>query len=378
MATTTSDPATRFGALAANGLIDLDTHVGLPFEDPVNWVPRLQPFLSSACKRRLEEGSVSFIGGAWNNARHFVEPGGANRIDNPGSEERGRDPAFVIDDHVAPNGIVANVIITHGGPAYLVQSEDICAELTSAFNDYHCAHWVDFDPRFRLSISVPYRDPHAAVVEIERLADRPGVVSVYLQPTSLSFAASHYDRILAAANAAELTVFTHPGSDHLYGDAYLAGSFPDSAFDRYMGWNDVGAANVANLVLSGVFERYPRLKFVFAEFGWAWLSPLIRRLDHMWATAPAMFPMLRMEPSRYIPGHVWVTSQPAMDVPRVKHENLLLDQIQAERTMCFSSDYPHWDADDSEQIFRGADQTLMARILHDNALDAVGPRLGVT
>jgi predicted TIM-barrel fold metal-dependent hydrolase len=374
MTTTAPDAALESTGSTRRGLIDLDTHVGLPFENPATWVPRLEPFLSSSGKRRLDEGSVSFIGGAWNNARHFVEPGGANRLDD---RERERDPAFVIADHVEPNGIIANVIITHGGPAYLVQSPAACAELTSAFNDYHCAEWLDFDPRFRLSISVPYRDPPAAVAEIERLADRPGVMAVYLQPTSLSFAAPHYDRILAAANDAELTVFTHPGSDHLLGDGQLGGGFPDSAWDRYMGWNDVGAGNIANLVLGGVLEKYPRLKFVFAEFGWAWLAPLMRRLDHMWDAAPQMFPPLGVPPSEYILGRVWVTSQPALDVPLVRYENTLLREIRAERTVCFSSDYPHWDGDDSEQIFRGADEALMNRILHDNAVEAVGPRLRV-
>jgi predicted TIM-barrel fold metal-dependent hydrolase len=33
------------------------------------------------------------------------------------------------------------------------------------------------------------------------------------------------------------------------------------------------------LLLSGVFERFPRLKFVLTEEGCAWVPPLLDRLD---------------------------------------------------------------------------------------------------
>jgi predicted TIM-barrel fold metal-dependent hydrolase len=361
----------------AEAVVDLDTHVGVPFEDPAEWIPSLTPFLSDAWKRRIADGSISFLAGAWSNAWHFVEPGGGNRISakTPEGLPARSDPAFVLSDHIEPNNIVANVIITHGGPAYLVQTPDACSALTAAFNDFHCERWLDFDPRFRLSISVPYRYPAAAVAEIERLADRPGVVAVYLQPSDQPFASPFYEPILAAANDLEITIFTHPGSDHMYGDGQMAGGYADSAFDRYIGWNDVGSANVAKLVLGGVFERFPKLKFVFAEYGWVWLAPLMRRMDDMWQRAPEQFPALRKAPSAYVLDHIRVTSQPALEVPSVAYENLMLEQIHAERVMCFSSDYPHWDGDDPKQIFKGITPELRRRIFFDNAVETIGPRL---
>ena len=33
------------------------------------------------------------------------------------------------------------------------------------------------------------------------------------------------------------------------------------------------------ILLSGVFERFPKLKFVMTEMGCAWIPPMLRRLD---------------------------------------------------------------------------------------------------
>ena len=35
------------------------------------------------------------------------------------------------------------------------------------------------------------------------------------------------------------------------------------------------------MVLSGVFERFPRLKFVMTEAGCAWVPPMLEHLDHV-------------------------------------------------------------------------------------------------
>jgi predicted TIM-barrel fold metal-dependent hydrolase len=366
----------------ALGVIDLDTHIGLPFDHPSDWIPPLLPYLSSDWKRRLDDGSITFVTGAWSHAWHFNQPGGGsqNRLnaDVPGGERLVLEPSFVVSDHLDPENIVANMIVTHGGPPYLVQTPDACAVLTAAFNDFHVNHWFDFDSRFRLAASVPHRFPKLAVKEIERIADRPGVAGIFLQPTHIPFGAPHYEPILAAANEAEIAIFSHPGSDHMYGDGQMAGGYNNSAFDRYVGWNGVGSAIVANLVLSGTFERFPKLKFVFNEYGWVWLAPLMRRLDHIWHSTPEKLPQLTREPSQYIIEHIRCTSQPALECPKTKYETIMLEEVHAERTVVFSSDYPHWDGDEVGQIFKGASPELMRRIFYDNALETVGPRLFTT
>ena len=366
----------------ALGVIDCDTHIGLPFDLPSDWIPSLMPYLSADWKRRLDDGSITFVTGAWSHAWHFINPGGGNQnrlnADVPGGERLVLEPEFVIEDHIEPEKVVANMIVTHGGPPYLVQTPDACAALTSAWNDFHVERWFGFDSRFRIIASLPHRFPRMAVEELERVAEIPGIAGVFLQPTTIPFGSAHYEPILAAANDAEIAVFSHGGSDHIYGDGQMPGAHADSAFDRYLGWNSVASALVANLVISGTFERYPKLRFIFNEFGFAWLGPLMRRLDHIWMATPEKLSALRRPPSEYILDHVRVTSQPALETPRTRDENVVLEEIHAERTMVFSSDYPHWDGDEATQIFKGASPKLMRRIFYDNALEAIGPRLFAT
>jgi uncharacterized protein len=362
----------------ALGVIDCDTHIGLPFDHPSDWVPSLVPYLSKSWQQRLDEGSVTFVTGAWSHAWHFVNPGGGsqNRLnaDVPGGERLVLEPEFVVRDHLEPERIVANMIVTHGGPPYLVQTPDACAALCTAWNDFHVDRWYRFDSRFRLVASVPHRFPQLAAAEVQRVAGLAGVAGIFLQPTAIPFGSAHYEPILAAANDAEIAIFSHPGSDHMYGDGQMAGAYANSAFDRYVGWNGVGSAIVANLVLTGTFEKFPKLRFIFNEYGWAWLGPVMRRLDDVWESTPEKLPFVKRRPTEYILDHVRVVSQPALETPSPRYENIVLEEIHAERTMVFSSDYPHWDGDETAQIFRGASPELMRRIFYENALEAIGPR----
>jgi predicted TIM-barrel fold metal-dependent hydrolase len=143
-------------------------------------------------------------------------------------------------------------------------------------------------------------------------------------------------------------------------------------------------------VLSGVFERFPRLKFVMTEQGCAWVPPLLRRLD---ATLAKIRDTGAMGEIRYDRGDVlprsatdyfrqscWMgVSQPAPEDAAARYE------IGLDRFM-WGSDYPHdegthpFTREHLRSLFSDTDPAEMRRILSENAaalydfdLDALAP-----
>ncbi|MBC8012281.1 MAG: amidohydrolase family protein, partial [Burkholderiales bacterium] len=67
--------------------------------------------------------------------------------------------------------------------------------------------------------------------------------------------------------------------------------------------------------------------------------------------------------------HVRFTSQPSEEPPRSEQLLHLLDMIHAEKTLMFSSDYPHWDNDDPHHAFPKLPDKLAERFFHGNAAE---------
>lgn len=103
------------------------------------------------------------------------------------------------------------------------------------------------------------------------------------------------------------------------------------------------------LILGGVFERHPHLRFGVIELGASWVGPLGERLD-MWAEQQfqnRLSTVLTMRPSAYLARNVRVTPfhfEPvAYYLKRYPH---LAD------VYCYSSDFPHFEGGkDSVRIF---------------------------
>ncbi|GAA1857521.1 hypothetical protein GCM10009836_42160 [Pseudonocardia ailaonensis] len=94
---------------------------------------------------------------------------------------------------------------------------------------------------------------------------------------------------------------------------------------------------LAAMVLGGVFERVPNLRFGVIEIGAGWFGPLAERLD-MWAGElhKALRGVLSMRPSEYLARNVRVT--PLNFEPIDRYFERYPDLADC---YCFSTDYPH-------------------------------------
>jgi predicted TIM-barrel fold metal-dependent hydrolase len=121
-------------------------------------------------------------------------------------------------------------------------------------------------------------------------------------------------------------------------------------------------------VMEGVFERFPDLPLVMIEGGFAWLPSYMWRADRWWRRLHAEVPHLQRPPSEYVRRNVYFTTQP-MEEPHQKHHfHQLLEHLDMDEHILFSTDYPHWDFDSPEQAFPvRLPAELRRRILSDNA-----------
>lgn len=133
------------------------------------------------------------------------------------------------------------------------------------------------------------------------------------------------------------------------------------------------AQTLATLIIDGILEKFPRLKFGVIEQGATWLPGLMRQLDsalEAFGRHEERLRLLSLRPSEYIKRQVRVTPYPTEDVGWVIE--------QAGEDVClFSSDYPHVEGGRNpikrfEQNLKNVSERAVHRFYHDNFVDLMG------
>ena len=168
--------------------------------------------------------------------------------------------------------------------AYAVDSlhnPDTAAAMAAAVNDWLLAEWLDQEPRLRASMVVPTRVPEMAAEEIDRVGDHPGFVQVLLPVRSEApYGHRRYLPIFEAAARHNLVVSLQFGGAP--GNPPTGTGWPSYYIEEYVGMAQVFQTQVLNLVVEGVFDRFPNLRMALIESGWTWLPSLMWRIDKDW------------------------------------------------------------------------------------------------
>jgi predicted TIM-barrel fold metal-dependent hydrolase len=107
---------------------------------------------------------------------------------------------------------------------------------------------------------------------------------------------------------------------------------------------------------------------VLIEGGFAWLPPLMWRLDRSWRRLRDEVPHLHHAPSEYIRRHIWLTTQPIEEPPTPEMFGQLLEQLGMDDHLLFATDYPHWDFDAPDMALPAALPVALRRnIMAENA-----------
>jgi predicted TIM-barrel fold metal-dependent hydrolase len=242
--------------------------------------------------------------------------------------------------------------LDHYGVAYGIlgplgvtgQSEvnlDLAGAIASAANDWQREFFTKREPRLRSAIVVPYEDGAAAAKEIERCAPDPAYAQVFMLTRCSEPAGNRrYWPIYEAAARHGLPVALHVFGAS--GHPYTGAGWPSYYMEEGAGHSTSCQTVVTSLVIEGVFERFPNLKVVIVEGGFAWLAPLAWRLDKLFERMRGEVSHLKRKPSEYMREHIWVTTQPMEpdDQVAVRHDGVdRLDRLRSPPTT-------HWDFDD--------------------------------
>ncbi|MEY2936508.1 MAG: hypothetical protein RL033_7257 [Pseudomonadota bacterium] len=223
-------------------------------------------------------------------------------------------------------------------------------------------HWNDFviqfgahdRDRLRVAALLNLQDIPTAAAELERVLAHGGrafVLASGVPPGGLSPAHPQMDRIWAMLEAARAPALLHIGGEQgfLASDAWGRGvdhlDFRPHDFMSETEQINTYAFScfhyapqnfITTLVLGGVFERFPDLRFGAIELGGGWLAPLAERMDQTADIfARRLAPALSLKPSEYVRRNLRVTPfrfEPVADY---------IDRQGFAECYCFSSDFPH-------------------------------------
>jgi uncharacterized protein len=333
----------------------------------------LFPYMPIAWQKRLKQKAAEIVTVAPLTLRFEHPNGSALRSDavTPSGGPGGSDPDYIKSDLLEKHDIDIAILncLQPGAMAAALAGPDESVVMCSAFNDFFLDNWkLTGSGPLRLAISVPVQDPVAAAAEIRRLAHNPAVAAVSLPLLNIRMGNRYYYPIYEEAHRCGLPILLHvTGTDSIYyGAPHAAVGLPESYIERYVSLSQIAESNISSLIFSGTFEKFPGLKFLFAEYGFAWILPLLWRMDRTWRSLRHETPWVKKSPIDYVHENVRLSTQP-LDEPERPEDLHTLIKLFGYDLLMFSSDYPHWDNDMPEQSLRTLPPEARRMIFGDNA-----------
>lgn len=312
------------------------------------------------------------------------------------------------------NGITAQVLYPNllgfDCHAFLTLGRDLALECVKVYNDF-VLEWETSEPgRFIPIMSLPFWDLEAAEEELVRCrnAGHRGIVLAahYEKIGFPNIADEAWTRVLAAAQDLELSINFHIGfSDRVATQiekrwqersrASLEQRPPvahrEDVLTSIAGTAVTFLSNaqaIGDVIVNGLCETFPLLKFVSVESGFGYVPFLLQALDWQWGNLGAnrVDPKLKLLPSEYFRRQIFATLW--YEVPNVD------DLVTLQDNVMFETDFPHptsltpgpWSIarpprEMVEQNFRHVPHAIKRKVLWENArrlyhLDATPRRAG--
>ena len=198
------------------------------------------------------------------------------------------------------------------------------------------------DGRMFTQLSLPFGDPEGSLRCVETFGHRKGVggwMVTTVRP-KMPVYDNAYMPVYRAIEERGQTLAFHSGpswGDHTFQSCNRFISAHALGFSWY------NILHLTNWVVNGMNERFPKLPVLWIEAGLAWIPFVMQRLDHEFMLRPSECPLLKRKPSEYM-RDMFYSSQP-MEIQDMDALECTFRMIDAENSLLYSSDYPHWDFD---------------------------------
>ena len=370
-------------------VIDVDAHVSEPTD---LWTSRLPkkwkdyaPFAKVDEESGVEKwhvGKHTLTGTAQNAPAGWPEPFPSvpPRLSeaDPGAW-RSEDRLKRMDEYGVFAQVIYPNILGFYGHAFMDMDPELSLACVRAYNDF-LTEFCSADPARLIGITaIPFWDVEASVKEIARCADmgHRGINFGWeYQKLGLPVIQSgHWDPILAAAQDLDLAVNFHVGftsktvdeNKQKYGQEAVGIAKQAALF--FVG----NAGCIAELIMSGICEQFPRVRFVSVESGFGWVPFIVEAMDWQFtnSSAPKDHPTWLL-PSEYFKRQIYATFWFESHLDR--QIDMFPDNVM------FETDYPHSTSlspgpgshaknarDTIAENLKTLSPELRTKVLHDNA-----------
>ena len=282
------------------------------------------------------------------------------------------DPHLRLKDQDA-DGVAAEVLFPNYGMAlYAMERDEADAqhEAMKLYNDWIVSFCSADTKRLKGVPLVSCYDMKAGIKEMQRGWSNglKGAMVWQVPPDDMPFLHEHYEPLWAACAEAEQPVICHILTGHSYmktghkgGALGLKDSSNTKTFDS--------ASTLFDVIFSGAFDRYPKLKLLLAESEIGWIPFLLQQWDYYYDRHGRKNPLpIKRKPSEIFVEHVYGT--------------FLEDYVGTrffswwgERNCMWSNDYPHFNMTfpHSRQVvelhLKGLSEERRRRLTRDNAIE---------
>jgi 5-carboxyvanillate decarboxylase len=228
-------------------------------------------------------------------------------------------------------------------------SADKAAALAGIGNDRLAQAIKDHPGRYAGLATVAPQDPARAVQEMERAVTKLKLSGVMINSHTNGeyLDETKYWPILEAAASLDVPIYIHPRAPA----PSMAAAYRKYQLEHAI-WGyavEVGL-HAVRLILSGVFDEYPKLRVVIGHMGEN-IPYALYRLDYMAANYPFDRPKLRRRPSDYFRENFAITTSGVNWMPALK---LCLEVLGPDNVM-WAIDYPYQETFEAVKWLTDAD-----------------------